>query len=149
MCEDQQLPGTCTSSATQLGSALTGLSWADLDAFPPALLSWDYSGGDLHLLDKIGNFWVLQLTVLSLVNRSCKRRGLVVALNFMCNIVFHRSGLDKALRCVGLKVCQKRWQCKSSTLFSLSHWSAIHCTSSGNASRLGFQFRTHLNCLNI
>lgn len=56
MCEDQQLLGTHTSAAMQLGSALTGLSWAHSDVFPSALLSWDSSGGDLHLLDKIGNF---------------------------------------------------------------------------------------------
>lgn len=45
-------------------------------------LSWDSSGGHLHLLDKIGNFWVLQLTVLSLVNMTCKMRDLVVAVEF-------------------------------------------------------------------
>lgn len=46
------------------------------------ILFWDSSGGDLHLLDKIGNFWALQLTVLSLVNMTCKMRDLVVAIKF-------------------------------------------------------------------
>lgn len=41
MCDDQQLPGTHTFFAMQLGSALTGLSWARSDAFLSLLrLQW-------------------------------------------------------------------------------------------------------------
>lgn len=62
MFMDQQLPGTCTSSATHLISALTEIALARSDVFPSAHHSGrsfspaSNSRGDLCLLEKIANF---------------------------------------------------------------------------------------------
>ena len=111
---DQQLPGRCASCATHLVSALPETASAGSGVLPPAprssssLLPGSDSGGDLCLLEKIVNFWVLWLTVLSFVNMACKMKDFHYYCKIPCVIsYFCILRLDKALRCLELKACQK------------------------------------------
>ena len=124
MFVDQQLPGTHTSSATHLISALTGFALAGSDVFPSAHHSsssfspGSNSGGDLYLLEKIANFWVLRLTVLSFENMACKMKDFHYSSKIPCTILyFCILRLDKALRCLELKACQKHLNYKFSVSF--------------------------------
>lgn len=124
MFMDQQPPGTRTSSATHLISALTEIALVASDVFPYALhssssfLLGSNRGGDLCLLEKIANFWVLWLTVLSFVNMACKMKDFHYSYKIPCAILyFCILRLDKALRCLELKACQKHLNYKFSVSF--------------------------------
>lgn len=60
------------------------------------------------VLEKRANFWVLWLTVLSFVNMACKMKDIHYSYQIPCAVLyFCILRLDKALRCLELKVCQK------------------------------------------
>lgn len=134
---------THTSSATHRSSALTETSVAGSDLFLPARCSsssfslGNNSGGDLRLWEKIENFWVLQLTVLSFVNRACKWKIFSIPIKFCAQYCISAFlGWTKPWGFMGWKLAKSTWGRKSASRFH----PAIEASSTegGNASRLIF-----------
>lgn len=133
---------THTSSATHRSSALTETSVAGSDVFLPAHRSsssfslGNNNGGDLWLLVKIDNFWVLQLTVLCFVNMACNRKIFTIPVKShvqYCTSAF--LGWTKPWGLLGWKLAKSTWGTNSASRFHL----AIEASSTeGNASRLIF-----------